>query len=66
MSEKCAAKARVRLEIEITLTDSWPQEAAIEQVYRQAKSSAVEIVSKNGGFRIMGEPKVTAIIATED
>lgn len=70
MIAKVSATARVSLTIEISVGDSWGEDCKMDQVYRQAADSAIgrlqRIVSDakvvHGGIRVIGEPKVTAIL----
>lgn len=63
LPEKIRVSARVRLTVEIDVSDAWGGDCALSQVYRQA----VDSVIKNRLHvmdRIIGEPEVSAIIVT--
>ncbi len=64
-------RARVTVTIEISVPDTWGPECTIKQVHKQAKASAVQIISKfaeasRSKFRIIGEVIPEAIIVEED
>lgn len=62
------AQATVRIEIELTAS-AWGSECQINQIYAQAAREAVERVQqrfqRDSDLRIVGTPKVTAIICPE-
>lgn len=68
---KVNASARVRLTIDIPLTDSWGGDCPLEQVEKQAKDVALGMI-RNSQFhelkmaRIVGEPEVTAILTSKE
>lgn len=59
------ARARVQLTIEVEVTDRWGADCPAGQVYKQARESAIAAVQKlgEGKVRVLGEPRVTAILA---
>jgi predicted Zn-dependent protease len=65
---KIGATARVRLEIEY-VAGSWGADCPLEQVYRQAARDAVEkleAMAGKAGFRVVGTPRVTAILVEKE
>ena len=64
------ATARVRLTIDIPLTDTWGSDCAIDQIQKQAKEGALGMI-RNSQFHelklatIIGEPVVTAVLVEE-
>lgn len=62
------AKARVQLVVEIEPEDRWGGDCAIDQLYKQAAESALQILSaalkpgEHGKITLAGEPKVIGII----
>lgn len=70
MDKKIKAAARVKLLLEITLPDVWGEECSMSQVYKQAKDSALNIISQriSGSMRemrVIGEAEVIAILSEE-
>ena len=70
MNEKIKSKARVRLLLEISLSDTWDGDCPLSQVYKQAKDSAANIVSQKisgsmKDIRVIGEAEVVAILIEE-
>ena len=68
METKIRTTARVRILLEVSLSDTWGEDCTISQVHKQSKDSALNIVSQmiSGSMRNVkpiGEPKVEAIIA---
>lgn len=65
------ATARVRLTIEVPLTDTWGGDCPLEQVEKQAKDAALGMI-RNSQFHelkmatILGEPQVTAILTQKE
>lgn len=68
MDRKVKAKARVSVLLEVSLSDTWGSDCQLDQVYKQAKDSAMNMIHRKmtgGGqrdIRIIGDPKVTAIL----
>jgi hypothetical protein len=68
MASKTMGRARVSVTIEVDLGDAWGPDCSVEQIFKQAKESArnqIDRATRNGGlpgWRIVGEPKVTAIL----
>lgn len=66
--EKVSTVARVTVTIEISLTQPWGSDCALDQVWKQARDQAVGIVERmrgNAGFRIVGDPQVVAVLIPE-
>lgn len=63
-----SASARVTLEVEIQVSSKWGADCSIQQVHQQAleeasvKLSRVIAESEAGGIRIVGNPKISAVI----
>ena len=55
--------ARVRVTVEVTLTQPWPPEATVEEVHRRAEREALEAVSRLDGhpFALVGTPHVEVV-----
>jgi len=66
MSETVSAYAKVRVEIEISLSQPWSGEEKMNQVFkiaqRDAKSLVIQKMQNAGGVKIVGEPIVTAVL----
>lgn len=66
LKDKVGVRARVTVTLEIEVPDRWALDCALEQIYTQARRSAVEAVvnipKMCGGVRIVGETVVTAIL----
>ncbi len=67
--KKIVAKARVKVTLELDLSDTWGSETPISQIQKQASDSAMQIVNKrllDGGApvngRIIDGPDVQAIL----
>lgn len=67
------ATARVTVQLEIKVSSNWGPECSVKQVHEQAASEAIGMVRNLSpqnatcfadAIRILGEPKVTAIIVT--
>ena len=63
-------KARVKVLLEIYLPDVWGADCTLDQVFKQSKDSARNIISQKIGsslkdIRIAGEPEVRAILVEE-
>ena len=70
MEKKIKSKARVKVLLEISLSDTWGEDCLLSQVYKQAKKSAVNIVYQKitgsmKNVRIVGEAVVVAILVEE-
>lgn len=70
MKEKIKAKARVKILLEISLPDVWGEDCSVGQVHKQAKDSAVNIVSQKIAasmkeMRMIGEVEVVCILVEE-
>ena len=63
-------KAVVKMQVEVSLYDTWGKECKIDQVFNQASNAAISRVnkalSKDTNIRILGNPRVDAIIASND
>lgn len=55
------AIARVKVTIEIHLSQPWPGNATIEEAYRQAASDALSHARQLKGISIVGEPEVSVV-----
>ncbi len=69
-SDKVRTKARVRVLLEIALPDVWGGDCMLDQVYKQSKDSARNIISQKitasmKDIRIIGKPEVEAILVEE-
>lgn len=63
-------KARVRVLLEVSLSDIWGSDCLLDQVYKQSKDSAINIISQKiagseRDIRIVTKPEVVAIIVEE-
>lgn len=69
LNNKIKTKARVRVLLEIHLPDTWGGDCALEQVYKQSKDSARNMISQKiagtKDIKIIGEPEITAILTEE-
>lgn len=71
MAGRITARARVKLTIEIPVSDTWGQDCAFLQVQQQALSAALGRI-QHGGMRdgvdytVIGKPEVTAILLKEE
>lgn len=72
-SMKQIAVVRVRLEIEVDVGSSWGGDRTVAQIYKQAEEEALGHVrglsdrsNHPARLRVVGEPKVTAIISTRE
>ena len=70
MTDEVKTKARVRVLLEVTLSDVWGGDCQLSQVHKQAKDSARNILSQAitssmRDIRMIGEPEVTTIIVEE-
>ena len=68
--KRSKASAKVRILLEVSLPDTWGEDCCLSQVYKQAKDSAVNIVSQRifGSMKEMqmiGEAEVLAILVEE-
>lgn len=67
-NRRVQAVAKVQVTVEV-VESIWGHDCSIGQLYRQAATGGVERVQKlfkeQGGFRIIGEPKVIGVL-TED
>lgn len=67
-SGKIIAHARVKIEVEIAVSDSWGADCPISQVHQQAAESAMGVIrhmceqTKEHRVRICGEPSISAVI----
>lgn len=57
-----SASARVRLTVEIDLSEAWGDDWRLENVMKSAGDSAITIVQSKTPFRIVGTPEVTVIM----
>lgn len=63
------SRARVQVTLDIVVPDVWGADCPMDQIWRQAKDSALNILSKGlgpGPTPIVGEPKVTAVLVEEE
>ena len=70
MESKIRTKARVKILLEISLSDTWGGDCPLSQVHKQAKDSAMNIVSQRiasseRNIRIVGKPEAVAIMVEE-
>jgi hypothetical protein len=68
-----SASARVTINLEISVGAVWGAEATVAQVHKQAAEEAMHVVAdvisnlrRGHAVRTLGEPKVTAILATKE
>jgi hypothetical protein len=73
MSTRITATARVRITLDIRLTDSWGNDCSIEQIQKQATASVlgifrgrVGVPHELTGAAVIGEPTVTAILVEQE
>lgn len=59
--------ARVRVEVEISSGSAWSQDTSMAQITKQAKECLPKLhhALQQIGGRIVGEPKVISILASE-
>ncbi len=64
------ATARVRVELDVFLSDTWGKDCTVEQIMKQAKDSACGYVEKTirdkPRIERVGPVRVTAIFVEED
>ena len=70
MANKIRTKARVRILLEIALPTVWEGDCPLDQVYKQSKDSARNIIAQaiaNSGrnIRLVGTPETEAILVEE-
>ena len=62
--------ARVKVELEVQLSDSWSKDCTLAVIQDQAKRSALnkvfQIIKNLTDITTVGDPKVTAILIEED
>lgn len=61
------ATARVRVTVEIDLTQPWGKECTMYQIDKQAMEEAMEYLARipHGRLRVVGPPEVTAVLVRE-
>jgi hypothetical protein len=63
------AKAKVQITVEVC-TSTWEKGCPVEQVFeqasREAEASVTRMIVNHPGARIVGKPKVTAIIGERE
>jgi hypothetical protein len=71
------ARARVQVTLEFLVTDTWGDDCKVDQVYKQAAESAIgqlrrgclvsvaSALARDGEARVIGDPKVTAILVNK-
>lgn len=66
--KRVKATARVRLEVEIAVPDSWGADCQVSQIHMQAAESARSFLAKlpPGRMRVVGEPHVSAVLTEEE
>lgn len=68
--QKARAVARVTVTLELKVGGTWGSDCKIDQVYKQAKDSAMLLLNQtfdnNRDVSISGKPKVEAIIIPEN
>ena len=67
MKKTAQATAKVKLELEIYVDSTWGNDCSLSQIYKQAMDAAEfkinkELKGRGREFRIIGKPKVYAII----
>lgn len=64
--------ARVKLEVEVPSGSSWGPDCTMAQIQKQAIEGAISTLERalvkeyGGGARLVGKPKVTAVLASEE
>ena len=66
LKDKIKTKAQVKVLLEISLSNSWGGDCPLSQVYKQAKESALNIISQKiagsmKDIQIIGKPEVITI-----
>ena len=60
------AKAKVKVEIEITLNDTWQSTCGIDQIFSQAERQAIDaidkILSESRAIKVAKETSVVSVI----
>ncbi len=63
-------RAVVKVQIAVSLNDTWGEDCKIEQVFKQARISAINRVSKvlstDTNIKIIVDPQVDTIISSSD
>lgn len=81
MSKPIKATARIRVTLEITPGDHWGSDTQIDQVMKQAKESAIDLMNRwffdrrpltdadldrlHASVKLFGEPQVIAVLVEE-
>ena len=69
MKPEITVRARVRLTVEVLSNAPWDPTCALSQIFSQAGREATEELQRltqTKGFRIVGEPKVEAVIVAKE
>lgn len=69
MSERTLTTARVRVTVELDLSQPWSQDATLAEVYKRGGQEALDklsrLMSSTAEVRVIGKPEVTAILVAE-
>ena len=70
MKKPIQSRARVKVLLEISLPDRWDDDCLISQVYKQAKDSAINVISQQisrsmSDIKMIGDVEVVAILVEE-
>lgn len=59
-----SATARVKVVLEISVSDSWGEDCKVDQIRKQATESALRVLGnlQTSIVRIVGTPEVTAVL----
>lgn len=59
-----SATARVKVVLEVSVSDSWGEDCKVDQIRRQATESAMRIIGnlQTQLVKIVGTPEVTAVL----
>ena len=68
-NSKIVGLARVKLEVEVPTASHWGSDCTVGQIFSQASEEAAQRLRNalgNSGIRIVGEPRVTAILTERE
>lgn len=70
--KRVQASAIVTLKLEITVADTWGADCALDQIYRQAAESAINVIQRamprgynqynTGQVRLLDKPEVVTVL----
>jgi hypothetical protein len=67
--KRLQSRARVQVTLDIAVADVWGADCPMEQIWRQARESALRAIANGlgpGPLPVVGEPKITAVLVEEE